>query len=770
VAEPASVHEPPPPPAPVQPLGARGGMLRDAVARGDTPKVVRELALDTIAETGSFKELRRQVAEGSFGGADAAKVAEALQSARAQLLADVQHELAAAIKSKYPGVEVEFVNMGTPGFNSDMDFTVNVKPGRATVNDAIAASVEGVRAAYDVLNGNRANVGDGFDGARAKVAGRRFPPDRVLDSNFYTELHEGAVAPRSPLEKLMIIEDQSIVSLTEARMNMHAEDWPAYKQKLLESFKDTVTDPQGGERPITGVERDINDLARLRLKRQLDAADRLYDELHPAGKTADQVLADAQQQLLDALRTGAPPRDIRALQAKIKLLEPDAYGTRAAKVGVVDQYQGAARARSRQAAWEALSSGADPSLTERERAATAAQEGAASAAKLRHAAPDVGASTAQAISAAKYLARVVEAFRRAGLTLRSPLIDKTGAVIGAKQEENAGPPAMGELKRWAEDTGRYGLSDQQVRDAFVQEAKKLGDEMDLRLRRNEAVQAGMSPQSDELQALAAHRADRDKPPPSGGEQGPPPGAGKDPTGGPQAPPPSPQVQGPSQPAVSPPPPAAGPAGFRSSAEVESAVVDALGKLNTSMEAGQTPPNYDRALAALAAGRTPLHKQLSKLVPIVEKGLRTPELYGRVLADAWDRAVLSGTDINGGLLELARESGFTTRVVKAAKSNEEFFRENVSKKYLMVDKGVGDEHGIYSHLLQDLVADRALRAAGRSEGAADFRAMLGRVKGTAPGFTISLGDLLWRVTYDVEGSGHINEPESLREALRPLGFK
>jgi hypothetical protein len=84
------------------------------------------------------------------------------------------------------------------------------------------------------------------------------------------------------------------------------------------------------------------------------------------------------------------------------------------------------------------------------------------------------------------------------------------------------------------------------------------------------------------------------------------------------------------------------------------------------------------------------------VPIVEQGLRTPELYGKVLADAWERAVLSGTDVNGGLLELAREAGFTTRTVRAAKSNEEFFRENVSKKYLMVDKGVGDEHGIYSH--------------------------------------------------------------------------
>jgi hypothetical protein len=604
--EPGTTREsttPAPPPPPGASLGVHAGMLRDAVARGDSAAAIHELALDTIAETGSFKELRRGVSDPAFGAKSPEQVSNALQSARQRLLTEVQTEIAAALEAKYPGVEVRFVNMGTPGFNSDMDFTIDVRPGRASVNDAITASVEGVRAAYDVLNGGRENVGDGFDGARAKLGGRRFPPDRVLDSNFYTELHEDAITPASPRERLAIVEDQSVVSLVEARMNMHAEDWPAYREQLLDSFRDTGADYQG-------VERDINDIARQRLTRQLDAAERLYNELHPAGRTADQVLADVQQQLLDALRSGAPPRDIRALQAKIKLLEPDAYGTRAAKVGVVDQYQGAARAQSRKAAWDALGSGSDHSLSPRERAATAAQEGTASAAKLRHAAPDVGASTSQAISAAKYLARVVEAFRRAGLSLQSPLIDRTGAVVGAKQEANAGPAAMGELKRWAQDTGRYGLDDQQVRDAFVQEAKQLGNEMDRRLRVNEAVAAGMSPTDAELDALAAQRAAARKPPPSGSGGTPPPGSPGTPPdqgGGPSSRS-TPQTAGPTQPATSPPPPATGPAGFASAAQVETAVADALGKLKTSMEPGQTPPNYDQAMAALQAGRTPIHKQ------------------------------------------------------------------------------------------------------------------------------------------------------------------
>jgi hypothetical protein len=570
-------------------------------------------------------------------------------------------------------------------------------------------------------------------------------------------------------------------------MNMHAEDWPGYKQKLLDSFKDTGAD-------YRGYEADINALAELRLERQLDAADRLYNELHPAGKTTDQVLAEAQQQLLDALASGASPREIRMLQAKIKLLEPDAYGTREAKVGVVDRMQGASRAKTRAEAWEALGKGRDPQAGTRERAALAAQEGSASAAKLRHAAPAQGATTAQAISVAKYLGRVYEAFGNAGLSLQSSLIDRTGEVsksatrvVGAKQEVKATDAAMGELRRWAQDSGRHGLTDQEVRDAFVKEANNLADELELRLRRNEAVQAGVDPTGAELEWLAARRRRS--------------GGGGSPTGGPATPPSAPPPPGPSgpdqsgkgpdTPSGSPPQrtppggppgrppgppsgggPASGARRFNSAADVHAAVVDAVSKLKTSMADADLPPNYDVVTEALAQGKTGAHRQLRKLVPIVEKGLRTPELYGAVLAEAWQRAIVSGTDINGGLLEMAREGGLAARIVPEAKNGQEFFRENVIKNKVMVDKGIGEAHGINSHLVHDLVVDRALRAAGRSESAADFRMLLGRVHGRAGRTAIPLGDLIWRVTYDVESEGHINEPESLKAALDTLdlGFK
>ena len=57
---------------------------------------------------------------------------------------------------------------------------------------------------------------------------------------------------------------------------------------------------------------------------------------------------------------------------------------------------------------------------------------------------------------------------------------------------------MGALRDWAQTHNMLGLSDPQIRDAFVGEAKRLGDELDVRLRRNEAVHAGMDPTAAEL--------------------------------------------------------------------------------------------------------------------------------------------------------------------------------------------------------------------------------------------------------------------------------
>ena len=625
--------------------------LRDAIARGDSPKALHELALDVIAETGNFKALRDQ--------AGAAKVAEALQTARERLIKEVQSEIARALEQKYPGIEVEFVNLGTPGFHSDMDYTINVRPGKASVNDAIAASVEGVRAAYDVFGGEKGSaVGDGFDGARKKIGDRRLPPDRVLDSNFYTELHEHAIAPRTAEERLAISGDQSVVSLAEARMNMDPAEWPAYRERMLSSFEDTGADH-------TGTEADINALARQRLRGQLDAAERLVAELHPPGKTREQVLAGAQQELLDAIDSGASPREVRALQAKIKLLEPDAYGTRAAKVGVVDQYQGAARAKTRREAWDALGQGKDAAMAPRERAADAAQKGAASAAKLRHAAPDAGATTAQVISATKYLARVYEAFRDAGLHVDHPLIgapatssapsrargrrrgDGRAPTLGAghASPRPQGPAAApGRVRQGGQaarrrarpaaaaqrgDHGRHGSDGPRAggsRRAPRCRRGRAGDPARRLLRRRRRASPAPTDGSAFRRQGSAFR-----------RQGPAPSS------------PSPA------PVPAPATPRRGPGGFDSAAEAGHAVARRWPSWSVAWgRAGRRRTSSARCSSSPTRRTRPRERQAAQAAADRRARAAQPGALRARDRRASERAVLTGTDINGALLQMAKE--------------------------------------------------------------------------------------------------------------------
>jgi hypothetical protein len=302
-----------------------------------------------------------------------------------------------------------------------------------------------------------------------------------------------------------------------------------------------------------------------------------------------------------------------------------------------------------------------------------------------------------------------------------------------------------------------GLDDQQVRDAFVKQVKALGEALDIRLRRNEAVQAGMDPSGPELAAANAPK-EPPKPPP----KDPP----KDPSGGGSSTPPPPPT---------PPPAPAKYRGYATAEEVHRAVTDALNPLERSMD--NPPGNYNEALEILGrprrgGGQNPVNKKLAKLLPIVEAGLRNPDLYGRVLSEAWERAVLNGTDINEALVDMAREAGPGIKKIPTNAGtlpNDVFFDEHVTNPKRIVDKGVGDVHGVYTHLLQDLVVDRALRAAGRTETGSEFRQLLARAEGRNPN-NVGVGDLIWRVTYDAEAPGHINDPETLRAALDKVGVR
>jgi predicted nucleotidyltransferase len=224
--------------------------------------------------------------------------------------------------------------------------------------------------------------------------------------------------------------------------------------------------------------------ARQRLAQQFAEAEALANQLRPEGQPSAEVLAERQQALLEALDRGAPAREIRQLMAQIKLLEPDAYGTRAAVEGVVGEQQRIARGSSR----DYMEPGRELPADRPARLAVLAQEASSSLAKMfGHAAGETGNSPSNVRDMAKYLARVYHAFREAGLAASHPLLAQTGGVVGAKHETDSAAATMREVRAWAEDNNLFHLSDQQLRDRWVSEAQALGQQLVVRLRTSEQI-------------------------------------------------------------------------------------------------------------------------------------------------------------------------------------------------------------------------------------------------------------------------------------------
>ena len=161
-----------------------------------------------------------------------------------------------------------------------------------------------------------------------------YPAERSLDTNFYTELHEGRVKPSSAAEATQIAADQQIVSMTEILLNTSHEQWQAF----VEQQRATIEGLKAQKTP----EADIATL-RARLDAQVAAAEAHAKALvgdahgHPTPDRRNAALGKARDDLTAALKKEPPPspREMRQLMADVKLLEPDAYGTRGAVEGVV---------------------------------------------------------------------------------------------------------------------------------------------------------------------------------------------------------------------------------------------------------------------------------------------------------------------------------------------------------------------------------------------------------------------------------------------------
>ena len=86
----------------------------------------------------------------------------------------------------------------------------------------------------------------------------------------------------------------------------------------------------------------------------------------------------------------------------------------------------------------------------------------------------------------------------------------------------------------------------------------------------------------------------------------------------------------------------------------------------------------------------------------------------------------------------------------------------------------DPHSALTHVVQDLVADEALKAAGYLKGVVGYRALLGQLNdvGTSAGLvltqspipeTFSAGTAFWVATFDTVGG--IAQPEVLGPIIR-----
>jgi len=173
------------------------------------------------------------------------------------------------------------------------------------------------------------------------------------------------------------------------------------------------------------------------------------------------------------------------------------------------------------------------------------------------------------------------------------------------------------------------------------------------------------------------------------------------------------------------------------------------------------------------------------------GLRDPELYAEVMADAWQIAKTAQTDINAALKEMASAGKVPIHTVPqeaGVMKSKEFFDKVATKPAHWVDEPLFfDDHGEMTHLIQDLVVDRALKRAGVNLRSSEFRELLGKAEGTvveAEGYAttanktfiknkqewetdMKTGDYVWRFTYDLLQNGHINKPEEVGIRLRML---
>jgi hypothetical protein len=430
-------------------------------------------AQNAILQEGSFRALR-QLIDSSFFGATLEHnqmARQVLQAERVNLANRVMDEVQTYIRDRYPNLRLERIDLGSPGFASDRDVTLRFRePNGSASHQSIDASLQAVERCYEMLR--RQGI----------------EPDAVLDTNFYTELHEGSVRAANTHESAQILMDQSVVSLAEMRMGMNEVQWRAYREAQMRTLTGTsdATSTQGR------MEAD----ARTRMEAEFTAAEQMAQRLRPQGQTPAEratLLSDRRQALSEALRRNAPARELRQLMAEIKLLEPEAYGTRAAVESVVDRQQ-----RWRSGTADDYMHGRTLPEGRVERLAFLTQDASAQAGLLYGHTLSSGNQPANARSAAKYLARIIHAFVVDG-RLRAGSSEIFGSNLSAIVEtKNITPAHVADnvllfqlrsalLRDGVPETQLDTMSSGQITDAWVERARQRGMEMVAGLRAAEQM-------------------------------------------------------------------------------------------------------------------------------------------------------------------------------------------------------------------------------------------------------------------------------------------
>jgi hypothetical protein len=203
-----------------------------------------------------------------------------------------------------------------------------------------------------------------------------------------------------------------------------------------------------------------------------------------------------------------------------------------------------------------------------------------------------------------------------------------------------------------------------------------------------------------------------------------------------------------------------------------------------------PPGWERVIEALKASPGPNNAEILAKIGKVMDALQNPGLYAEVLGEAWD-LVKAGkaADINDALKQMAEKTGL--------KVNAQIVPEMA---YWVDNPLAKDLHGAMTHLLQDLVVNKAL---GGPHKSAEFRQLLGKAEGTVDATQFAqlpdrtplpntvfvqgevrmpTGDYVWRFMYDLfypynpqdpadverlKKTSYLPQPELLRLLLKEL---